>query len=58
MLSVNDLKGKKKTQIQQLAQNDKVQEYVNHFSHVADYFSVEGANGKHNAAFDFGKLIK
>ena len=33
------------------------QDYVNHFSHVADVFSVENNSGKFNPAFEFGKQI-
>ena len=54
MLSVSDLKRKAEKDLKV----NQVQEYVNHFSHVADYFSVENRYGKHNIGFDFGRILK
>ena len=54
MLAVNEVKHKSlKTGVG----NTGYQDYVNHFSHVADVFSVENRSGKYNPAFEFGKLI-
>ena len=54
MLTVTDLKRKRMA----TQRPDTVEEYVNNFSHVADYFEVRTNSGSHNRAFDFGKLIK
>lgn len=53
MLAVNEVKHKKKN----TTRNTGYQDYVNHFSHVADVFAVENRSGNYNPAFEFGKLI-
>lgn len=53
MLAVNEVKHKKRNTTRKTGYED----YVNHFSHVADVFAVENRSGKYNAAFEFGKLI-
>ena len=55
MLAVSEVKSK--TRFKSTARKDGYQDYVNHFSHVADVFSVENRSGTFNAAFEFGKAI-
>ena len=50
MLAVRDVQNKKRF----TSKDTKVQDYVNHFSHIADTFAVENKSGNRNAAFDFG----
>ncbi len=56
MLSVNELK--RKQDLEQQRQANPVKTYVDHFSHVADVFSVESKTGAHNAGFDFASMMK
>ena len=50
MLTVNDLKRKK----MKSKRTTTIEEYVNNFSHVADYFAVRTSSGRANAGFAFG----
>ena len=54
MLTVTDLKQKRLA----MQKKDTVEEYVDNFSHVADYFDVKTKSGGKNSAFDFGKLFQ
>ena len=56
IMYVNELQRKQEKEDQKQA--NPVKSYVDHFSHVADVFSVDNEKGGHNAAFDFASLMK